>query len=271
MSIGQSNQQYIQTLTQSEVQIVITTKQYAPVKIEECGPQSFIQGPLHLVDHQTNTLVAKSLIDCAQALGWMSSSETRQENRLNLTSSGANPELEVLFPLCDPSKRPMLKCVASALVSKLKGQKSDHHNDQNALSIEDVEAIDLSVFKTLKLIGGKRLAHPVSIKIDDYEVELCGKLASRPDLTQFEPKQDVIIGKFDGLSRRGEAFTVLSKSLKSITIQFGKRPISAAEIGSYMDSGDYYQFSVSVTKKKNGSEIYTLDSFNKLTESVEGT
>ncbi len=271
MSISQSNHQSIQTPPQSEVQIVITTKQYAPVKIKEGGALSTIEGPLNILDHQTNHLVAKAYLDCIQALGWTSSSETRQENRLTLTSSGANPQLEVLLPLVDQSTRPMLKCVASVLVSKLKGQELGSHNEGNSLSIEDVLAIDLSVLKTLKLIGGKRLAHPVSIKIDDYEVELSGKLASRPDLTQFEPQQDVIVGKFDGLSRRGEAFSVITKSLKTIGIQFGKRPVSAAEIGMFMDEGDYFEFVVMVTRKKNGAEIYTLNSFTKLTESIQTT
>lgn len=271
MNIIQSLQHNIQSDDQNEVQVLITTNQQVPILVKQSDNSCTLDGPFHILDHQTNTWVAKALIDCLESLGLMSNSETTQDNHINLTSSGADPRLIVRFPMLDPSERPMLRDIAKALVSQLKGDESESVKSENSLATGDAEIIKLSVSKTLKLYGGKRITHPVTIQIDGQEIELSGKLAPRPDLTQFEPQEEVVIGKFDGLTRRGEAFIVLTKSQKTISIQFGKRPISAAEIGAFMDDGEYFQFVVMVTRKKNGAEIYTLDSFTKLTDSVQTT
>lgn len=251
------------------VHVLFSTHQAAPVKVHHRDGSLLLEGPVELLDYKSSSIFVKSFIDCAQELQLLSANEALWSNSVEVNSRGANPQVELKFTLNDKSRLDTLKALVPALLLSLLDGTESPLVEGGAFTKEEIVIIDRVVKKTLLCHGGKRLINRVVVSVGDVKVAVSGKLLPKPDQTIFTPESRVLVGKFEGLSRRRESFTVVTKDMKTLSIHFGKRPISAAEIGAFMDTGDLYAFTADVTRKKNGAELFTLESYVPISEPDE--
>ena len=224
------------------------------------GATDCIRGPVDRIRwpdlHTIKDAICASLVRANQ----VASENFESEPYLWKQKSGWNPGLEIWlntsgdFPI-DIKK---IHLIVESLLAGL--QRSAVNNADDFCSADllaaDREAVRQIVSETLGVAGGRRLAQPIHIQLDNQPtLKMAGKFGAKPSLANFHPQETVLDGKFVGfdLTKKELLFSTVEKR---ININFDQRQLNLEHISRLAINEQQCVVRTHRTIASNGQEVF---------------
>lgn len=179
---------------------------------------------------------------------------------LTIQGSGWSPGLELWVELQD-ERTIDLKKVNAIVELVLIGLQRDFSNTTNDFATELLEPIEREavrqvVSETLSSAGGKRLALPIFVQLDQQPLlKLDGKFGAKPSQANFHAEERILNGRFVGFDLTKNELLFLTAE-KKIAVNFDPRQVDLQDIASAASNGRDCTIRTHRTISANGSDVH---------------